>query len=279
LPIFAKAGNKNFLIIQNRISDGATFHTSWVNVSTGAIGTKAAAHAIKTWPLANGWYRVEVRESSSGAGANANLFAFGFTDADNSHTLTGDGATVNGTVWGAQYEIDGFVPTSYIPTVAAPVARVADTATKAHGSTPQPRALYAKFTATNAAASTTHDIVSLGGIAGPNDQFFRFAAVNTVKGDLHNNAVFVAAAPTGAPAWGDTVEFRAASNTDTSITGGQSLNGGAETTNTTAASAAYQGAYTGANYILGNAMTGPLAIQQWKDILGSAITMAQCQAA
>lgn len=275
---FAKPGNKSNLLIETTDKAG-TVARSWVNVTTGAAGTTAGTHTLKLWPLTNGWYRIEMRLSSSGTGATGQTVGFIFTDADNSTTLTGDGATVNGYVWGVQMENDQLWPCSYVATTTVAVTRNADTATRPHGSTPQPRALYAKITNLLGGNSTTHDILSIGGIGGANDQYMRFAAVASPKAQMDNNASFVAAAPVNVPAVGDVLEFRAASNTDTSITAGNSINGGAEVTATSAASAAYQAGYTGANYVLGNTMTVALAIQQWKDVLGSAVSMATCRSA
>jgi hypothetical protein len=276
-----KPGNKSQLFITTTRKDGTTIETSWVNLSTGVVGTKAAGHTVQTRLLANGNYRVELGLASSGVGAVGATVAFGPADADNTLTVTGDGATVNCYVDWVQVEPDHAWPTS--PIIGA--SRVADSPpTRAHGSTPQARTLYVKATmlVSNPTSGTNpnFDFASIGGVGGANDQYLRYAvALSLVRAQMDNNSSFVAAGASYTTATsGDVLEIRGASDITTAITGGLTVNGGAETTATSAASAAFQAGYTGANYVLMNGGNGPIHILSFKDILGTQ-SMATCRSA
>lgn len=102
-----------------------------VDTSTGAteIGATGAGTAtrISATNVGNNWWRLSVT-GTAGATATTIIFdAFVLSGNQSSATIfTGDG--VSGLfIWGMQFEIGAF-GTSYIPTVASPVARTADIA-------------------------------------------------------------------------------------------------------------------------------------------------------
>ncbi len=276
-----KPGNKgNFFILT---TDGvATAATSWGNASTGATGTTAGTHTLKFWGVqSNGWYRFEFRLSTSGATVVlGKTLRFSFCDADNSTTLTGDGATVNGSFNAIQHEQDQGWVSSYIPTTNAAVTAVVDTLSFPHNSVPKPRTLYADMTSIDIAQNSGDnvDYFAIGGIAGANNQYSRNAN-GVVRGAMNNNAVFVAGA-TGVtpPLPGNRFEVRSASAVDTTVTGGISINLAAETTVASAASAAFQGAYATANYTLLDTAIRPIAVRVVKDLNGAQI-MTICRSA
>jgi hypothetical protein len=225
-----KPGSSSQFFIQTTRKDGTTIETSWVNLSTGAIGTKAAAHTIKMWPLANSCYRVELGLSSSGVGAVGATVAFGPADADNTLTVTGDGATVNCYADWVQVEQDQMWVTT--PIVGA--SRVADVATKPHGSTPQQRTLYLNLTIPSLTGAALNAYgVDLGGNFVANGMWFRIASAGgngPLNENLENNTTVVTAAPVGNHAIGDQMECRAAADATPAAPGGAPRNRAARPT-------------------------------------------------
>lgn len=124
ISVFAKAAERTWLLVAFTDKSGAVTR-SWVNLSTGAVGTKAAGHTIRVTALANNWYRIECVVSSSATGATTPVVSFGPASADNTATYTG---TLNSGIylWGAQVEVDGPFVTSYIATGSGVVTRALD---------------------------------------------------------------------------------------------------------------------------------------------------------
>lgn len=276
-----KPGNKSWVMIEMVCKDGTTITRSWFNVTTGAYGT-TNHRTVAMYSLQNGWWFCGARINSSLTGASGQTVRFTFVDADNSTTLTGDGSTVNGYIFGSSHWVDKFFcQYSYIPTTTVPVAAVLDAnPSRAHGSTPQARTLYMKL--------IDAQVGIVGGQAmwliGAGSDFLRILNPNFNAGDsIRTDVVNVTTtAPSQATitesvqttgtlevrGWGDAL-FQSGT--------GISVNGGAEVTSLSAPNAnPYQGAYGGANYTL--CQSGVLMIIQLKDILGVQ-SMSACRAA
>jgi hypothetical protein len=119
--VFAKAGNKNWLYISD---DTVATATCYFNLSTGVLGTKGAgATAAYIEAFGDGWYRCAITFTGTVA---AHTFKIQTADGDTDKTVTGDEATTNTYLWGAQCEIGNY-PTSYVATTTAAVTRAADT--------------------------------------------------------------------------------------------------------------------------------------------------------
>jgi hypothetical protein len=266
--IWAKPGNKSQMFISTTDKAGAVA-SSWVNATTGVRGTTAGTHAVKVWAFANGWFRVEMRLSTSGVGGGGQIITFGFADADNSLNLTGDAVTVNGYFWGAQHEQDQPWVSSYLPTTNAAVTRVADSLGWPHGSKPQPRTLY--FDQTNIGAPSSQNgtmtVWRISNAGGNNNQHTSGGSGGNNQARLTNNGTVASASAAGPSLIGDRMESRGASDSVPAITSGQSLNNAAETTATSGASGAYQAAYDDPNYGFSN--TAPIAIRSLKDYTGT----------
>lgn len=273
--IMAKPGNKSWVICQHVRKDG-TFATSWVNFTTGAIGsTPSASHAIKVWQTAFG-YRAEVELASSLTGASGQFFAFGFVDADNSHTLTGDGATVNGYFDYAQMENDQPYSTSSIATTSAAVTRPGDAVPfRNHNSAPQSRSLYAELTELTPATQGNNTFLGLG-LGGALVDWFRLEKFTPYRGQSENNPSVASTGTMGvSPALGDHVQARTVSDAvaTPNMTFGGAINGGAENVQgPTSMVHAYNGSYSSGLYSVGANDGGvvghPMALRALKDVLG-----------
>ena len=114
-------GTGRWFVIRSYGTGGAQL---WVDLLNGVIGTSSNYSGIGTvitptlTAVNNGWYRIALGTS---AGATHNYLQINSVDSDNS---TGQ-ANGSAYVWGAQTE-PGSSATSYIPTAAASVTRVAD---------------------------------------------------------------------------------------------------------------------------------------------------------
>ena len=128
--VFAKPNGKNILRFVETLSSGAT-RVTYFNVSTGAVGTKDAAHTAVITASTNGYYRCSIAFSVNAA-RNGSVF-IALADTDGSATVTDSGGLY---IWGAQFEqrsaVTAYTPTTtqaitnYIPvlqTAAADTAR------------------------------------------------------------------------------------------------------------------------------------------------------------
>ena len=114
ISFYVKAGNKTIAFIIT--SSGAAGNNAWFNLGTGLVGTKGAnitSSSIQS--VGNSWYRISITRPW----VTGNIGVY-FSDTDNSTTCTGDGVTVTGYIWGAQFE-DRSSATAYTPTTTQPI--------------------------------------------------------------------------------------------------------------------------------------------------------------
>lgn len=131
--IFAKAGTRSWLVMTIRDVAGMTNGVhAYFNLATGVVGTVGHSGVgsgeqafIVKYP--NGWYRC-ILVGAMNAGDTSPLVTFGMATGDNGRLYTGDGASYL-SVWGAQFENNTPVPSSYVKTTAAALTRAIDSFT------------------------------------------------------------------------------------------------------------------------------------------------------
>lgn len=127
MTLYAKASTRSWIRLQVN-SDGDNGVRSWFNLSAGTIGTvetfgtgSGAVASIEA--AANGFYRCRLSGKVDPASTGAWCIAV-LATGDGVQAYAGDGSS-GLWIWGAQCEEASF-PSSYIPTIGAPVARAAD---------------------------------------------------------------------------------------------------------------------------------------------------------
>ena len=115
--VFAKASGYNFIAVEN----GGEL--AYFNISTGVVGSVSGGTA-SIQDYGNGWYRCILTATA----LNSKSYIY-ICSADNVITFAGDN-TSGVFTWGAQFEANASYVSSYIPTLASSVTRLADEAFK-----------------------------------------------------------------------------------------------------------------------------------------------------
>lgn len=270
--VFAKAAERSWLWVRTLRRDG-TAPFSWVNLSTGVVGTVSADHTVRITPgLASSWYRIEVVFNSM-AGGGATDVEFGPSTADNVSSYLG--ALASGVyAWGAQHEQDAPFASSYIPTAGTTVTRSADSQSIAFTPLPQEMTVYAKFVEGGTVAVSGKRIFEVG-IAASSSPRFIVQAQPTVYGVFHGNGIAnVTSNLAAGPAQRDVVELNARLFGDGSEDLTQSLNGAAATSSTQSAANALASAWSDDILWLNSGgtsagSTGFMALQSFKVVAGA----------
>jgi len=119
---WAKAGNKDWFRLDCATADANAY--AYFDIKNGTVGTVgSAATARISNKYANDFYRVEL--TFTGTAASNHYLRILSAEADNDETYSGDGSTVNSSIWGVMCHL-GNVATSYIKTVGATATRTKD---------------------------------------------------------------------------------------------------------------------------------------------------------
>lgn len=221
-----KAGNKSWARITTTDKSNTT-RSSFVNVSTGALGTINAGHTVKVVQVGS-YYRFQVMWPSA-TGATAPIAYICPADADNTTNTTGDGATINIYVRNAQMEVDKAFPSSYIPRLGAgAVTRAADALTIAPNFGQLAMSIFARFGERGSAISnSTAGPAQFGSGSTPFSRFDTFGTAYRFSNQQVAGAVASAAA--AAPAIGQETKLLGVIFPDGSVKTYQSIAGGADT--------------------------------------------------
>lgn len=139
--VFLKANTRTWAYIET-INKAAQTLRHYLNLSTGALGT-APTTTARVVALTNGWYRFSVELDSGSGGTTPQVGVFMAT-ADNTPTYNGNG-TSGIYIWGAQFETDKMVTSSYIPTDTTVITRTADSLMWPFDFVPQSMTVYFQF--------------------------------------------------------------------------------------------------------------------------------------
>ena len=124
ISIFVKKVDYDFFYFREDINN--TIQNTFFNINSKTTITPPTGRTSSIEDYGNGWVRVSL--TSNSPDTTISNIGFGFSDTSSSNVVTGDGIKY-GLIWGAQLEALPYA-TSYIPTVASTVTRVAETVSK-----------------------------------------------------------------------------------------------------------------------------------------------------
>jgi len=129
-----------YVTLQLVAASGNYYHATFdldagTMTQAGTVGTTVTSGDNGIESYRGGWYRVWVRGTRTSSGNMTAIIAHATNDSNGTPTMAANGEVYTGAnvtdgvyIWGAQFENVNGLPTSYIPTTTASVARSADLA-------------------------------------------------------------------------------------------------------------------------------------------------------
>ena len=117
--IYAKAGTRNWIAV--RLGNSSTSSYSFINLSTGAVGTISGHTNVTATSVGNGWYRCSVTRDTT-LGSSSQFAGVRLATGDGTQSYTGQGTSYGVYLWGSQVELGSTAgPYVYTNGVASPV--------------------------------------------------------------------------------------------------------------------------------------------------------------
>ena len=117
--IYAKAGTRNWIAL--RLGNSSTSSYSFINLSTGAVGTISGHTNVTATSVGNGWYRCSVTRDTT-LGSSSQYAGVRLATGDGTQSYTGQGTSYGVYLWGSQVELGSTAgPYVYTNGVASPV--------------------------------------------------------------------------------------------------------------------------------------------------------------
>lgn len=218
--IHAKAGERTWLYIR---SDCAAGREAWVNLATGAVGTKDANLTISTRLLGGGWVEIKVTQQS-GITSTAGELVLGPTTADATASYAGNG-TAGIYVWGCCHFRDALSASSYTKTTSAAATCAIDQFYWDWPALPSAMMVYSRHIERGTVSISSARLWQLGNAAG-NAPTFLVYFNGTRYAVFHNNNISsVANDNISPPVYGDVCELVALLKSDGKVRIIQSKNG------------------------------------------------------
>ncbi|NUO62436.1 MAG: hypothetical protein HOQ34_02570 [Gemmatimonadaceae bacterium] len=262
---FAKAAERSWLRVQT-FDKAGLFRISWVNLSTGAVGTNDAGHTITLTAMPNGWYRIIVLYNA-GTGATAPSLTISLATGDGVTTYTGDGVS-GAYLWGWQFEVDVSSASSYIATGAATASRAADALSFPFTLAPQEMTFYLRFVERGG-----NVLLNIGKTDFSRPRLLIYAGSTGYRIQHDRSATSAPQSVAAAyPTAGQLCELRGVLYADGSVQIGQSVNGGAETIAARSSAAPLASAWSDSVISfgsIGGSSGGVLPLLAWKAAKGT----------
>lgn len=272
---YAKAGERTWLRIAT-VDAGNNTRLSYINLSTGALGTTDAGHTIHVITAGNSWYRIECSFDSS-TGATTTVFEVDICTGNETYSYDGDG-TSGIYLWGLMFEVDAAFASSYHATT-----RDDEKLYFTHSDVPQQSTIYVRFIERGTVQLTQGGVFYLGnaGATGARCFLYKPSSGSAYGIYLTDGTSSVSSFVAEVPAWGDTVELRATILGGGQVQCHQSINDAAETSGVQSGALALPAAWGDTRaYIgsLGTLNTGFAAFSEVK-VLRGIQNRATCRAA
>lgn len=265
LTVYASPGGYDFVslrVLGNGTANAARAHfeltSSGAVVDSDVLGSGTLT-ATRIDRLRDGIYRCTlIGQISTSTALDADFFV-AETSSQMATSWAGAGSSggLGVFMWGAQLEDDRSAATSLMLSSAAALTRNDDTLFFEFTTPPQEMTVYVKFVEQGTVLlAASERVFHIGAATNSVDPRLTCIVSGGFYAIFHDNGITIPSATLAiAPSVGDTVELRIVLNSDGSVTIGQSINGGAETTASDATKAMLGSAWADTRFYLNSGGT------------------------